>query len=144
MSIWQFDFIPFGFSKNDLPKETAKPSYLWLFQKIWRSSPSVLAIFVIFWRVGRRGRGSGYWYFVVKKNISISTPVYNIWYQQTVSFNLLEIGCLIIIFISVLDSFFLTNGEAWNREWITWNCCRLISLKWVDSLTDCSYGKSNN
>ena len=72
------------------------------------------------------------------------TLAYNRWYQQLFSFNLLEIGCLIIIFISVLDYFFLKYGETGNREWIIWNCCSLISLKWVASLTDCSYGKNNN
>ena len=54
------------------------------------------------------------------------TSAYNRWYQQLFSFNLLEIGCLIILFISVLDYFFLKNGESGNSEWITWNCCSLI------------------
>ena len=134
MSIWQFDFIPFGFSKNDLSRETAKPCYLWLFQKIWRSSPSILAVFVIC---------GGLLTFPCYKR-KLSASAYNRWYQQLFSFNLLEIGCLIIIFTSVLDYFFLKNGEAWNSKWITWNCCRLILLKWVASLTDCSYGKRNN
>ena len=53
-------------------------------------------------------------------------------------------GCLKIVFISILDYFFLNNGEAGNKEWITWNCCSLISLKWVTFLTECIYEKSNN
>ena len=44
------------------------------------------------------------------------TLAYNRWYQQLFSFNLLEIGCLIIIFISVLDYFFLKYGEKGNHE----------------------------
>ena len=72
------------------------------------------------------------------------TSAYNRWYQQRFSFSFLEIGCLIIIFVSVLHDFFLKIGEAGHREWITWNCCSLISLKQVTFLTDCSYEKSNN
>ena len=66
------------------------------------------------------------------------TSAYNQWYQQLFSFNLLEIGSLIMTFISVLDYFFLKNGEAGNGEWITWNCCSLLSLKWDAFLTGCS------
>ena len=82
------------------------------------------------------------WCFLVTKKLL--TLAYNRCYQQLFSFNLLEIGCLIVKFISALDYFFLKNGKAWNSESMTWNCCRLISLKSVASLTDCSYGKSNN
>ena len=134
MWIWQFDFIPFEFSKNDLSRETAKPCYLWHFQKIWRSSPSILAIFVIFWGV----------IDISSLQKRLLTSAYNRWYQQRFSFNLLEIGCLIIIFISVLNYFFFKNGEAGNTDWITWNFCRLISLIWVTFLTDYSYEKSNS
>ena len=78
----------------------------------------------------------------LQKKILAST--YNRWYQQRFSFSLLAIGCLIIIFIPALDYFFLKNGVAGNRDWITWNCCSLISLKWVTFLADCSYEKSNS
>ena len=138
MYIWQFDFIPFGFSKNYLPRETAMPCYLWLFQKIWRSFPSILAILVIF---GSGGGGGGIDISLLQKKLLTSAN--NKWYQQLLSFILLEIGCLLIVFISVVDYFFFKNGEAGNSEWITWNCYSLISLKWIASLIDCSYGKSN-
>ena len=93
---WQFDFIPFGFSKNNLSRETAEPCHLWLFQKIWRSS-SILAISVIFFFWGGEGVTD---ISSLQKKLTLA---YNSWYKQRLSFNLLEVGCLIIIFISVLD-----------------------------------------
>ena len=36
--------------------------------------------------------------------------------SATFSFNLVEIDCLIMIFTSVLDYFFLKNGVARNSE----------------------------
>ena len=134
MSVWQFNFIPFGFSRNDISRETVKPCYLWLFPKIWRSFPSILAIFVIF--------GGVIDISLLQKKLL--TSAYNRWYHHIFSFNILEIACLIITFTSVLNYFFLKNDETGNREWMNWNCCSLISLKWVAFSTDCSYDKSNN
>ena len=134
MSIWQFDFIPFWFSKNDLSRETARPCYLWLFSEDMKIFSFNFSYFCHSWGVIDIS-------LLQKK---LLTSICNRWCQQLFIFNSLEIGCLIIIFVLVLNYFFLKNGEAGNSDWITWNYCSLISLEWIASLADCSYGKSNN
>ena len=102
--------------------------HLWIFQKwsFWRKSNALL--FMTFSEDMKIFSMCFDIYLLQKKSL---TSAYNTWSQQLFCFNILEIDCLIIIFISVLDYFFLDYGEAGNREWITWNCCSLISLKWV-------------
>ena len=54
-------------------------------QKIWTFSPSILALFIYF---------SDFWHFLITKKLITSQ---NRWCQQFFTFNLLIIGCLILL-----------------------------------------------
>ena len=137
MSIWQFDFIPFGFLNNNLSRETAKPCYLWFFQNIWRSS-SILDISVIFFFLGGGGG------FKISKLQKKLISAYNSWYKQRFSFNLFW-NRLFNNHIYINTGLFLF--EKWcnmkqGMNHLKFPQFNIIKLSYF--LTNCSYEKSNN